>query len=357
MRVKKSKKAKESRVLLVRVGMLGDTIWGTAPIDKILKHYGPTAKVDLLLRKGMGGLFRHDPRVGRVFEVSRKKLPLPFSPTKLRILWHSFLHCYELALDMETRSFCALLFRLLRAKKKILARAIRKEIAAPTEHAVVSVRKIARLALPEELADAVTPRLTVPVEIDHRALFPAEGPYICLHFGNSWLASGRNAVRAWPASRWRQLLSDWKTYFPSHTPVVIGTTSEKRLAQSITDGIHGLDELVDLSGRTDLLQMMAVIAGSDALISTDTGPSHMAAALGIPVVAAFGPTQRLQTGPFADGKNFVEVLFAGIPCSPCVRTPTFRTCERNRCMEAITPEMVATSTQRLIRARAALSGA
>ncbi|SDC59780.1 glycosyltransferase family 9 protein [Paraburkholderia lycopersici] len=339
---------KEKRVLLVRVGMLGDTIWGMAPINKLLKYYGPDSTVDIVVKKGMGGLFKHDPRVGRVFEIRKRKLPLFLSPTKLQILWHSVRHPYELALDMETRPFSELLFRLLRARKKILARAIRDDIGAPTEHAVESIRKITRLALPKDLADAVTPTLVAPTSIDRRSLLPIEGPYICLHFGNSWIASGRKALRAWPSEYWRQLLLNWEFFFPGHTPVAIGTASEKTLAASITAGIKGY---IDLCGKTDVPGMMAVIAGADALIGTDTGPSHMAAAFGTPVVAVFGPTQQFQTGPFADGQNCVEILSAAMLCRPCVRTPAFERCQRNRCMEAITPAMVAASAQRLIQLR------
>jgi ADP-heptose:LPS heptosyltransferase len=339
-------KTPEKRVLLIRVGMLGDTIWGTAPIDSLLKHYGPGTKVDLVVKKGMAGLFKHDPRVGRVFEITKRKLPLLLSPAKLRILRHSLRHGYELALDMETKGFFRSLFVPLRARQKVSARPIRDRIGAPTEHAVESIRKIAQLAVPKELADKIVPKLVVSDTIDLRALLPIDGPYICLHFGNSWIASGRKALRAWPTEHWRQLLLNWKTFFPAHTPVVIGTASEQALAASIADGIEGC---IDLCGKTNIPQMMAVIAGGSAMISTDTGPSHMAAALGTPVVSIFGPTQWTQTGPYADGGNAVDILSAGLPCSPCVSTPAFKTCPRNRCMEAVTPATVAASVQRLMQ--------
>ena len=100
-------------------------------------------------------------------------------------------------------------------------------------------------------------------------------------------------------------------------------------------------------------QADAALAGADALVSTDTGPSHMAAALGIPVVSVFGPTQPRQTGPFDDGRNFVQILSARLPCSPCVGTPAFQSCANNVCMAAVTPDMVAASVWRLIRSRQA----
>ncbi|WP_296226747.1 glycosyltransferase family 9 protein [Ralstonia sp. UBA689] len=339
---------KEKSVLLIRVGMLGDTIWGMSPIDSLIAHYGPHTKVDVVVKKGMAGLFVHDPRVGRVFEIAKRKIPLPFSPTKWRVLLHSLRQPYELALDMETKSFFRGLFLLLRAKKKVMGCTIRDQVGAPTEHAVISVQRITQLAIPEALAHAATPKLIAPTSIDLQSLIPGKRPYICLHFGNSWIAAGRKALRAWPAQQWRQLLSNWMNDFPGYTPVIIGTASEAELAASITDGIEGH---INLCGKTNLPQMMAIMAGSAGLISTDTGPSHMAAALGVPVVSLFGPTLALQTGPFADGKNFVDIVSAKVSCSPCVGTPAFRTCTHNRCMEAITAQRVAASAQALIQLR------
>jgi heptosyltransferase-2 len=335
-------------VLLIRVGMLGDTIWGMSPIDGLIAYYGPYTKVDVVVKRGMAGLFAHDPRVGRVFEITRRKIPLPFSPTKWRVFVHSLRQPYELALDMETNPFFRGLFWLLRARKKVMGYTIRKEVGTPTEHAVVSVRKITQLAIPEALARTVTPRLVAPTAMDLRSLIPGSKPYICLHFGNSWIAAGRKALRAWPVQRWRELLLAWQNEFPDHTPVIIGTASEAALAASITEGTEGH---INLCGKTNLPQMMAIMAGSSGLISTDTGPSHMAAALGVPVVSLFGPTQARQTGPFADGKNFVEIVSANMSCSPCIGTPAFRSCEHNRCMDAITAQEVATSARALIRQR------
>ncbi|WKZ85306.1 glycosyltransferase family 9 protein [Ralstonia pickettii] len=335
-------------VLLIRVGMLGDTIWGMSPIDSLIAHYGPDTKVDVVVKKGMAGLFAYDPRIGRVFEIAKRKVPFPFSPTKWRVLLHSLREPYELALDMETKSFFRGLFFLLRAKKKVMGCSIRDQVGAPTEHAVISIRKITELAIPGALARTASPKLIAPTSIDLQSLIPGNKPYVCLHFGNSWIAAGRKALRAWPAQQWRELLSNWKNDFPDHTPVIIGTASEAELAASITEGMDGH---INLCGKTNLQQMMAVMAGSAALISTDTGPSHMAAALGVPVVSLFGPTQALQTGPFADGTNFVDIVSVKVSCSPCVGTPAFRTCERNRCMEAITPQKVAASTRALIQLR------
>lgn len=335
----------EHRVLIVRAGMLGDTIWGTTPIESVRTVYGADTQVDLIVKAGMGGLFRHDPRIGRVFEIRRRKLPFFISPTKLKVLWHSLVHPYDLALDLETSTHFRSLFWFVRARRKVRGYTIRDQIASQTEHAVTSLRKILALAVPRAVAEEATPSLVAPADIDARHQFGLEAPYICVHCSNSWLAAGRTAHRSWPVENWRELLDSWNVLFPRHRPVLIGTAAEAAMIAQIAEG-H--PDCINLAGKTNMPQLMTVIAGADAMISTDTGPSHMAAALGVPVVALFGPTQPLQTGPFSDGKNAVEILSAGLPCGPCVKTPAFDTCERNRCMEAITPSMVAAAVHRML---------
>ncbi|RKP56496.1 glycosyltransferase family 9 protein [Pararobbsia silviterrae] len=340
-----SSPARKPRVLVIRAGMLGDTIWGTTPIESIRSVYGPDTEVDLIVKQGMGGLFRHDPRIGRVFEIKRRKLPLLLSPTKLKVWWRSLRQPYDLMLDLETSTHFRSLFGAARARKKVRGYSIRDQVGAQTEHAVVSLRKIIALALPRAIAERAAPSLVAPEHLDVRATFSLEGPYICVHCSNSWLAAGRTALRSWPVENWRDLLSQWHTLFPRHTPVLIGTSAEAgMIGQIAQDQPH----CINLAGKTNLPQLMAVIAQSDAMISTDTGPSHMAAALGVPVVSLFGPTQPLQTGPFSDGRNAVKVLSVGLSCSPCVKTPAFDTCERNRCMESITPPMVATAVHQVL---------
>lgn len=90
---------------------------------------------------------------------------------------------------------------------------------------------------------------------------------------------------------------------------------------------------INLAGRTTLKELAALYSRADLLISTDTGPMHLAVAMETPVVALFGPTAPWRTGPY--GKHH-QVLFSKDPCAPCFK----RTCETNLCMTQITVEQV-----------------
>ena len=119
--------------------------------------------------------------------------------------------------------------------------------------------------------------------------------------------------------------------------VLIGGRSEDtyfRLLEPVPAGV------LSLVGRTSLTELVGVLAGAQALVTTDTGPSHLAAAVGTPVLAIFGPSDHRKTGPFATADNLVRILSAGLDCSPCSHTDRIRSCPDNRCMQAVPPKRV-----------------
>lgn len=104
----------------------------------------------------------------------------------------------------------------------------------------------------------------------------------------------------------------------------------------------------DLSGQTSLLQLVALTRRSRLFLGCDTGPMHVAAAVGTPVVALFGPADPVRTGPYGAGHVVVRVP---PPCSPCQR----HTCNKPRhaCMRDITVKLALAAA----RERLALVGA
>ncbi|HET57796.1 MAG TPA: lipopolysaccharide heptosyltransferase II [Deltaproteobacteria bacterium] len=92
-------------------------------------------------------------------------------------------------------------------------------------------------------------------------------------------------------------------------------------------------ESVDLAGETSLRELARLYERAALVVSTDSGPMHLAAAVGTPTVALFGPTDPGRTGPFGEGHR---VIRTGIECSPCFR----KECDSRACMAGITVEAV-----------------
>ncbi len=104
---------------------------------------------------------------------------------------------------------------------------------------------------------------------------------------------------------------------------------------------------LNLAGCSTLRILAALYETANLVISTDTGPMHIAAAVNTPVVALFGPTAPWRTGPY--GKQH-QVLRTGVPCSPCFKKscPLENRDERKKCMNEISAEQVVASAAGII---------
>jgi len=98
-----------------------------------------------------------------------------------------------------------------------------------------------------------------------------------------------------------------------------------------------------LTGKTDLSKLVAILSLVDLLVTNDTGPAHIASALGRPTLVIFGPTNPLTTRPFSP---FGEIVREPPDCAPCM----LRDCPiDHRCMTAISPDDVFARSVTLLR--------
>ena len=124
--------------------------------------------------------------------------------------------------------------------------------------------------------------------------------------------------------------------------VIIGAGTDASLATRVT--ALAASPVVDLTGRTSLTQAAAVLRGATAVVAVDSGPMHVAAAVGAPVVALFGPGDPRECRPWSDR---AEVVSASAPCG-CVGESCEFVKGAGRCMREITPGMV---VEAVLRAR------
>ncbi len=291
------------RVLVLCIGGLGDVVWASASIDALRETYGNNIEIDVLVKHRSGDLFRHDPRIARVLILrGGPRLPLLVNPHKWRILSLALLrYPYHLILDLTINrtDFFPSLGWFFPAARKVKVYKVRHEVDPPDTHRTTVIQRLLAYCTPDHIARRAMPSLRRP-DIDIRSRFGLEAPYICLHTGNSSFYHNRANIRLWPVSRWIGLLEGWSQFFPRHQPVLIGTPAE---AEHVAQIAGKFSDVINLCGRTSLPEMMALIADSELLIGTDTGPTHVAAAFGTPVIAIFGPTLSHVTGPAGDSNR------------------------------------------------------
>jgi len=161
------------------------------------------------------------------------------------------------------------------------------------------------------------------------------GPLVALQLGAS------RESRMWPRESFSEVGRDLRA--SGCRIVLVGGRRERELGQAVAESIGG--DVRDLCGRTDIGTLAAVLGHADLLVTGDTGPMHLAAAVGTPIVGLFfGPALPYDTGPY--GEDHL-LLHAAVPCSPCAHSVT---CLDAYCRLEIPPRLVGAA------ARARLAG-
>jgi ADP-heptose:LPS heptosyltransferase len=143
--------------------------------------------------------------------------------------------------------------------------------------------------------------------------------------------------KTWPEQHWEELGRLVRDRLPARI-VLMGAGYEQRMASRIARAIHaprGLEPIV-AAGATSVGMLAALLDRMDLVFSVDTGTMHMAAALGVPTVAFFGPTDPIHHGPYRRPESVV-VLGSGVECRPCLKEQR-KQCRDNVCMSEIRPE-------------------
>jgi ADP-heptose:LPS heptosyltransferase len=133
----------------------------------------------------------------------------------------------------------------------------------------------------------------------------ADAAPIVLHPGSGW------PLKNWPARRWRYVAAELARNYETR-PVIAGTVEERMLVREVADGIPA----IELAGRLSLGALAAVHGRARLVVTTDSGALHLAAAMGAPVVAVFGPGDPVRFAPLAPPER-VRIVRAALPCSPC----------------------------------------
>jgi heptosyltransferase-2 len=108
------------------------------------------------------------------------------------------------------------------------------------------------------------------------------------------VGSENSPEKRWPAGHWRALIAA----LPGQHFVIFGTAGDAPIAAAVADGFG--PRIENLAGRTDLAAFAGQLATCDLLVTNDTGGMHLANALGVPLIALFGPTNPVRTGPVFD---------------------------------------------------------
>ena len=214
-------------------------------------------------------------------------------------------------------------------------------IVAELERALGSPNRF-RLALPDASLHISEPRQSEAIDL-LRAHGVREGrALVALCPG-----SINSRAKRWPAERYAALADSLIDELNAEV-LLIGSPEELDVSQEVSRRMR--NKPIMMTGKTSLAQVAAVLSLVDLLVTNDTGPAHIASALGRPTLVIFGPTNPLTTRPFSP---VAEIVRHPPDCAPCM----LRDCPiDHRCMTAISPQDVF-ERARLLLGRNSLSHA
>jgi len=216
----------------------------------------------------------------------------------------------------------------------------------PALHTHDNAMRLVGLATPGAATTlSPSPRLQLPEAAHERArglLAPAAGA-LCVGIH----ASGGRPVKQWHAGRFAEVATALGREYRA-TVVLTGAPTDAVVVREVEAGIPAGVRVLNLCGRGDVLDLAAVLERLAVFVTGDTGPMHLAAAVGTPVVALFGPSVPARYAPRSAVSRVVRV---DLPCSPCnrIRLPPDRC--RGRvpdCLDGISADHVIDVTRKLL---------
>lgn len=352
------------RILIVKLSAIGDVLHTLPALTALRRHY-PDARIDWLVESAAADLVQGHAALNRVLIWRRREFVGLLKAGRLgaaaRLFSDLLLQLrdtrYDLILDFQALLKSSLWIFLARGRRKTgfgpgMEHSEKSHLFLNERIPAVSMEIHALdrgLSLLHSLGVPTSQVLyDLPVgkqdEEEAKELLASGGfrpdrLLVAIHPVAKW------PTKLWTSSRFEELA---RRLTQRGFQVAFTGTPEDRSPIDEMAGKLG-SSVIRLEGRTRLKVLAAVYRAASVVVSTDTGPMHLAAAVGTPVVALFGPTAPWRTGPYGPGH---VVLRAGVSCSPCFgRSCKTKEVEPMACMTRITVDQVVEAVSRLCAER------
>jgi ADP-heptose:LPS heptosyltransferase len=311
-----------TRILLLRLERIGDLVMAL-PAIRDVRALAPSARIDLVVGSWNAALARAVPSVDHVETLDARWLARERAGLGLGSMLRSartWRHRgYDLAVNFEPDIRSNLLLAASAASRTvgwtsggggpILDLSLDFD---PGSHTTANARRLVAAAFGRQAPDSARPLLAIPdsaaAAVAARLRPPPGKPLVGVH------VSGGRAIKQWDPARFAEVavrLADAR----GASIVATGGPGDRDLVNRFLAALAPR-VVVDAYGDDDLLTSAAVLARLDLLVTGDTGPMHLASAVGTPVVAVFGPSDPSRYAPSGPLDHVIRV---DLPCSPCNR--------------------------------------
>ena len=319
------------------------------PVLRLLKKHLPASEIYWWIDSALAPLIDGDPDLTGLIRFERRRWARPqYWPELARSIFQTRQMHFDWVIDLQCLARSAAFAWLASGRRLIGLDEVREGARGFYDQAV------RRASFHTHAVDwylAVLPPLGVPV--DRNYVWLPKRPAVAAALAARWPADGARWIILQPGARWDN--KRWPAeYFaemarclvrenPELRFAILGSGADEPLGQLITAAAPA--NCLNLCGRTSLPEMIEWVRRSDLMVTNDTGPMHVAAALGKPMVAVFGPTEPDRTGPYG---HLDDVLRMDLPCAPCL-SPHCTFSRPLECLRAIAPDQVLTRVRRKLQ--------
>lgn len=315
------------RILIIKPSALGDIVHAL-PVPRLLRQRWPGAHITWLVNDDFADLLRGNPALDAVLAFDRRQFAgawrNPVTAAALaRFAEELAAQQFDVVIDLQGLFRSGWLCHRSGAAVRI-GPADAREMASVFYSEEYSSDRLREHAVDRYMAAARRLGCEGPAQFDlicdeadrhaARAMLGEIGPYAVLMPGTNW------ETKRWPARRFAALVEPLRKRLGLAT-VVVGARDVLELAGQIP-------ATANLAGKTSLRQLVAVLQEAALVIANDSGPMHIAAALGRPLVAIHGATDPTLTGPW---RRLDSVVRLDLPCAPCL----MRRCSHRSCVELL----------------------
>jgi len=337
---------RQTRILIIKLSAIGDVVH-SLPLLEVLRKRFHTARIDWVVEEDAAGIVEGHPCVDELFifprktwlkRVSRNEDCISSVREAARFIRRLRRNRYDIVIDLQGLLKSGLLTFLARGRRKMALNNGR-------EGSSLFVQE--RVAVPAQEIHALEKYLCIArhlgVENPHWQgyipIYESDKSYVdslLQGLGPDRLLIAINPMAKWETKLWEPnrfaLLADLINTTLDATVIFTGSGADKDPIGTIQSKMK--TAALDFVGRMTLKQLAYFYQRCAVVISTDTGPMHIAAAMKFPtVVALFGPTSPVRTGPYGSTQKVVR---SGVACSPCFK----KRCDDMRCMRKISVDMV-----------------
>ena len=320
------------KILVIKPSSLGDVVH-SLPFLYSLSERFPFAKIHWVIASGIEGILEGNPMVTKLWIINKDRWKnigrIKGTLSEMGGLVKGLKgEAYDIVIDLQGLMRSGLIAKATGAPIRIGFREAREGSALFYTHRVEGGRDIHAVdrylkvvrALGGDTGEVKFPMPLIRESEKIRMLRSDRQEYVVIVPGARW------ETKKWPAENFAALASLLQT-----KSIIVGGPAERSLSAKIEEQTKG--KALSMAGETDIMDLIWLIRGAKCVVTNDSGPMHIAAACGIPVVAIFGPTNPARTGPY--GTKHV-VLQLPLQCAPCYR----RKCNDLKCMKGISVEQV-----------------